>query len=60
LPTEIRNQVLRIRPDHVIEAMLHRFGAELVKAQSSFQPEGGAYSDHAHHHDNDHSVHHHA
>jgi urease accessory protein len=57
LPTEIRDQVLRIRPDHVIEAMLHCFGAELVKAQASFQPEGGAYS--AHHHDNDHRVHHH-
>src|SRR5438270_4096306 len=28
LPTEIRDQVLRIRPDHVIEEMIHRFGAE--------------------------------
>ncbi|HEY2918914.1 MAG TPA: urease accessory protein UreE [Candidatus Binatia bacterium] len=27
LPTEIRDQVLRIRPDHVIEKMLHGFGA---------------------------------
>jgi urease accessory protein len=26
LPTEIRDQVLRIRPDHVIEKMLVRFG----------------------------------
>jgi urease accessory protein len=60
LPTEIRDQVLRIRPDHVIEEMLHRFGAELVKVQAPFQPEGGAYSsDHGHHHDHDHSGHHH-
>jgi urease accessory protein len=44
LPTEIRDQTLRIRPDHVIEEMLHRFGAELVKVQAPFQPEGGAYS----------------
>src|SRR5262245_50135473 len=27
LPTEIRNQVLRLRFDHVIEDMLRRFGA---------------------------------
>jgi urease accessory protein len=59
LPTEIRDQVLRIRPDHVIEEMLHRFGAELVKVQASFQPEGGAYSDDGHHHNHDHSGHHH-
>jgi urease accessory protein len=51
LPTEIRNQVPRIRPDHVIEDMLHGFGADLVKVQAPFQPEGGAYSgqDHDHH-----------
>ena len=42
LPTEIRNQVLRIRPDHVIEDMLRAFGADLVKVQVPFQPEGGA------------------
>jgi len=50
LPTEIRNQVLRIRPDHVIEDMLHGFGADLVKVQVPFQPEGGAYSGHGRHH----------
>src|SRR5215469_15234168 len=59
LPTEIRNQVLRIRPDHVIEDMLHRFGANLVKAQAPFQPEGGAYGDHGHHHDSGEGGHHH-
>ncbi len=48
LPTEIRNDVLRIRPDHVIEEMLRSFGADLVKVQGPFQPEGGAYSDHGH------------
>ncbi len=60
LPTEIRDQVLRIRPDHVIEEMLLRFGAELLKVHSPFQPEGGAYSGDGHHHDHDHSEHHHA
>ena len=46
LPTEIRNQFLRIRPDHVIEAMLHGLGADLVKLRAPFQPERGAYHDH--------------
>ena len=59
LPTEIRDQVLRIRPDHVIEDMLHGFGADLVKVQAPFQPEGGAYSGHGHQHNHDDSGHHH-
>jgi len=56
VPTEIRSQVLRIRPDHVIEDMLRGFGATLVKLQGAFQPEGGAYSGHRdgdHHGTND-------
>ena len=57
LPTEIRDQVLRIRPDHVIEEMLHRSGAELLNLQAPFQPEGGAYSGDGHHHSNDHGGH---
>jgi len=52
LPTEIRSRVLRIRPDHVIEEMLHGFGAALINVEAPFQPEGGAYSNHEHHHDN--------
>jgi urease accessory protein len=50
LPTEIRNKALRIRPDQVIENMLLSFGADLVKLQAPFQPEGGAYGGHGHHH----------
>jgi urease accessory protein len=57
LPTEIRHDVLRIRPDHVIEDMLRGFGADLRQAQAAFQPEGGAYG-HAHHHEH-HDNHHH-
>ena len=57
LPTEIRTEVLRIRPDHVIEKMLHGFGANLVKMQAPFQPEGGAYG--SHHHDDGDGGHHH-
>jgi len=65
LPTEIRSDVLRIRPDHVIEEMLHGFGAGIQKVHAPFQPEGGAYgathnhNDH-HHHDHDDHTHHHA
>ena len=60
LPTEIRDHVLRIRPDHVIEEMLHGFGAELAKVQAPFQPEGGAYgNDHGHHHGHGDGEHHH-
>ena len=59
LPTEIRDQVLRIRPDHVIEHMLDGFGAELRKVQAPFQPEGGAYGDHGHDHNHGDGGHHH-
>lgn len=53
LPTQIGRAVLRMRPDHVIEAMLEGLGASLVEVRAPFQPEGGAYSsqgerDHAH------------
>ena len=59
LPTEIRNDALRIRPDHVIEHMLLGFGADLATVQAAFQPEGGAYGGHGHHHDHDDGGHHH-
>jgi len=59
LPTEIRNHTLRIRPDHVIEEMLHGFGAELMKLQAPFQPEGGAYGGHDHTHEHGNDGHHH-
>ncbi len=59
LRTEIRDDALRIRPDHVIEDMLHRFGADLVKAEVSFQPEGGAYGGNGHDHHHGDGGHHH-
>lgn len=59
LPTEIRNHVLRIRPDHVIEEMLRGFGADLLKVEAPFQPEGGAYAGHGHHHDQSENGNHH-
>ena len=59
LPTQIQDKVLRIRPDHVIEDMLLRFGADLAKVLVAFQPEGGAYGSHGHHHHHDDEGHHH-
>jgi urease accessory protein len=59
LPTEIQNQVLRIRPHHVIEDMLRGFGADLVKVQAAFQPEGGAYGGQGHHHNHGEKEQHH-
>ena len=58
-PAEIRCRLLLIRPDHVIEGMLHGFGADLVMVRAPFQPEGGAYSGHGHHPDHDDGEHHH-
>jgi len=51
LAAEIQKDFLRIRPDRVIEEMLHGFGAELAKVQVPFQPEGGAYGHHGHPHE---------
>jgi len=59
LPTEIRDEVLRIRPDHVIEEMLLGLGADLVREQVAFQPEGGAYGGHEHHRHDGHNQNHH-
>lgn len=67
LPTQIAARALRIRRDHVIEAMVKGLGARVVEIEAPFDPEGGAYAEgghghapelHAHHgaHD-DHHVH---
>jgi urease accessory protein len=69
LPTQIMPKGLRIRRDHVIEAMVKGLGARVVEIEAPFDPEGGAYAgtghghareDHAHHtghegHDHDHA-----
>lgn len=51
---------LRIRRDHVIEAMLIQLGAHLTPVIGPFRPEGGAYGKgrtmgHDHHHAHDHA-----
>jgi len=39
---------LRIRRDHVLEAMLRQLGAELTAVEAPFEPERGAYGHGAH------------
>jgi urease accessory protein len=56
LPTQIDRTLLRIRPDHVIEAMLEGLGATLVKLRAPFQPEGGAYDNLIHHDGHSHAI----
>jgi urease accessory protein len=48
LPTQITGRGLRIRRDHVIEAMVKGLGARLIEIEAPFDPEGGAYAGHAH------------
>jgi urease accessory protein len=70
LPTQIMPKGLRIRRDHVIEAMVKGLGARIIEIEAPFDPEGGAYArashDHAAHghgrdqhhpHDHDHASH---
>jgi len=37
-----------LRRDHVIAHMLEHLGAEVTEVEAPFDPEGGAYHDHAH------------
>jgi len=64
LPAELHPHAIRLRDDHVINAMLEGLGATVMKINAPFTPEGGAYSggghDHGHHHhDHAHDHHHH-
>ncbi len=48
LPTQIMAKAIRIRRDHVIEAMVKGLGARVIEIEAPFQPEGGAYADGGH------------
>src|SRR6202165_5506682 len=45
LPNQITARGLRIRRDHVIEAMVQGLGARIIEIEAPFDPEGGAYAD---------------
>ena len=62
LPVQLVGRRLRIRRDHVIEAMVTGLGGAVRAIQAPFDPEGGAYAGgpgHHHHHDHHHHDHHH-
>ncbi len=48
LPTQIMAKALRIRRDHVIEAMVKGLGARVIEIEAPFDPEGGAYAGDGH------------
>jgi urease accessory protein len=50
LPTQLLPKGLRIRRDHVIEAMLRGLGARVIEIEAPFDPEGGAYAGGGHSH----------
>jgi len=50
LPVQLTSVRIRIRRDHVIEAMVAGLGATVTHVEAPFDPEAGAYGDgHAHH-----------
>jgi urease accessory protein len=58
LPTQITPRGLRIRRDHVIEAMVKGLGARVIEIEAPFDPEGGAYAGGGHAHAPDSDPHH--
>jgi urease accessory protein len=50
LPTQMMAKGLRIRRDHVIEAMVKGLGARVIEIEAPFDPEGGAYAGGGHAH----------
>jgi urease accessory protein len=64
LPVQILPNRLRLRHDHVIEAMLRGLGLVVQAIEAPFDPEGGAYAGsapgdgHRHQHDHAHEPHH--
>jgi urease accessory protein len=52
LPVQLLNDRIRIRADHVIEAMVEGLGGHVNRIEAPFDPEAGAYAGgHAHQHD---------
>src|ERR1700730_4920279 len=60
LPTQLMPKGLRIRRDHVIEAMVKGLGCRVIEIEAPFDPEGGAYAASAHDHAHEHHGHAHA
>jgi urease accessory protein len=60
LPVQLLGDRIRIRADHVIEAMVVGLGGHVDTVDGPFDPEAGAYAGapHHHHHDDDDGHHH--
>jgi len=59
LPMQLLGDRIRIRADHVIEAMVEGLGGHVDPIEAPFDPEAGAYAGgHQHHHDDDDAHHH--
>ncbi len=48
LPTQVLEDGILIRRDHVIKKMLEKLGGEISEIEAAFDPEGGAYEEHHH------------
>ena len=60
LPVQLLGDRIRIRQDHVIEAMVDGLGGHVERLLAPFDPEAGAYAGgHSHAHDDDDDHHHH-
>jgi urease accessory protein len=57
LAVQVVGQRLRIRADHVIEAMVQGLGGQVRAIEAAFDPEGGAYAQSTHAHAHDHHGH---
>ncbi|HEY0420758.1 MAG TPA: urease accessory protein UreE [Acetobacteraceae bacterium] len=53
LPVQLLGHHIRIRADHVIEAMVEGLGGHVERIEAPFDPESGAYAGGHHHHDDD-------
>ena len=51
LPVQLLGEYIRIRADHVIEAMVEGLGGHVERIEAPFDPEAGAYAGGGHHHD---------
>ena len=63
LPTQLLDDRIRIRDDHVIAEMVEGLGGHPHRISAPFDPEGGAYAGgagHGGHHHHDHGAHSHA
>lgn len=54
VPLQITPDFVRYQHDHVLDAMVHGLGLTVICEDAPFEPEAGAYSDHAHAHEHPH------